>query len=373
MTMSRTDSSTTPTVVMPLSCATLESPAFGISLQDKIPENWIQHIHPQGWLYFSCPSLKIVTAYDIRDPDVYEILTLNSAEYPLSELEDAMEVQMSGHRNPGSLQSLALNLVINHLHCVASYQLQEVRNDVISLTDPYTLNRHRRLYWNFVCRYPSHIRCPDRAIPDASDALTWYYTDNLVRGSRSTVPFSKTECEDLRGVLNEMTLAQNAGSVAKTAFLAWFLREVCSFRDAEYHGLYTESTANTILAERQHPNPSPALERPSPYISPLVHLLINVVFFGIPKTYVAYLRQSLKYNGRLDNMRQNWGDYISRLVREYSSFLLIATVLLSSVPSLLCISVGMPDVMLARQYHFLRSRVLLQDAKWQQQCRSSPR
>ncbi len=120
---------------------------------------------------------------------------------------------------------------------------------------------------------------------------------------------------------------QNANSVAKTAFLAWFLREVCSFRDAEYYGLHTESTANTIMAERQRPSLSPALENPSPSISPFVSLLINVVFFGIPKTYVAYLRQSFKYKGRLNNMHQNWGDYISKLVREYSTFLLIVNIL----------------------------------------------
>ncbi|SJL02261.1 uncharacterized protein ARMOST_05587 [Armillaria ostoyae] len=349
MTMPCTDSSSssTPTIAIPLSnYATLQSPAFA-ALQGKIPDNWIQHVHPQGWLYFSCPSLKIVTAYDIRDPDIYEILTLNAAAYPLSGLEDAMEVQLSGHRNPGSLQSPALNLVINHLHCVASYELEEVRSDTISLTNPYILNRRRRLYWNFVCRYPSHMRCPDRAIPDASDALTWYYTDNLVRGLRSTVPFSKTECEELRGVLNEMMLPQNANSVAKTAFLAWFLREVCSFRDAEYYGLYTESTANTILAERQRPSLSPALENPSPSISPFVSLLINVVFFGIPKTYVAYLRQSFKYKGRLNNMHQNWGDYISKLVREYSTFLLISTVLLSATVSFLAVPGASPACQLA--------------------------
>ncbi|KAK0491277.1 hypothetical protein IW261DRAFT_1556423 [Armillaria novae-zelandiae] len=343
--MPRTDSSSTPTIAIPLSnYATLQSPAFAI-LQCKMPDNWIQHVHPQGWLYFSCPSFKIVTAYDIRAPDIYEILMLNAAEYPLSELEDAMEVQLSGHRNPGSLQSPALNLVINHLHCVASYKLEEVRNDTVSLTDPYLLNRRRRLYWNFVCRYPSHIQCPDRAIPDASGALTWYYMDNLVRGSRSTVPFSKTECEELRGVLNEMMLPQNANNVAKTAFLAWFLREVCSFRDAEYYGLYTEGTANTILAERQGPNLSPALENPSP--SPFVSLFMNVVFFGIPKTYVAYLKQTFKYKGRLNNMHQNWGDYVSKLVREYSTFLVISTVLLSATVSFLAVPGASPICQLA--------------------------
>ncbi|KAK0199110.1 hypothetical protein F5146DRAFT_121092 [Armillaria mellea] len=92
-----------------------------------------------------------------------------------------------------------------------------------------------------------------------------------------------------------MILPQNANSVARTAFLAWFLRKVCSFRDAEYYGLYTDSTTNTILGERQRTNLSPALENPSPSISPFVSLLINMLCFGIPKTYVAYLRQSFKY------------------------------------------------------------------------------
>ncbi len=93
-------------------------------------------------------------------------------------------------------------------------------------------------------------------------------------------------------------------ALQRLLFLPGFFRK-CSFRDAEYYGLHTESTANTILAERQRPSLSPALENLSPSISPFVSLLINVVFFGIPKTYVAYLRQSFKYKGRLNNMHQN--------------------------------------------------------------------
>lgn len=37
------------------------------------------------------------------------------------------------------------------------------------------MNRKRRLYWNYLWTHPSHVPTPERAIPDASDALAWYY------------------------------------------------------------------------------------------------------------------------------------------------------------------------------------------------------
>lgn len=65
---------------------------------------------------------------------------------------------------------------------------------------------------------------PARALEDVSDALTWFYvkkipylvilhlifrqTDNLVSGSRSTVPFSKAECEELSRIVAELARKQ---------------------------------------------------------------------------------------------------------------------------------------------------------------------
>ena len=39
----------------------------------------------------------------------------------------------------------------------------------------HPVNRKRRLYWNYLWNHPSHVPTPERAIPDASDALTWFY------------------------------------------------------------------------------------------------------------------------------------------------------------------------------------------------------
>jgi hypothetical protein len=38
-----------------------------------------------------------------------------------------------------------------------------------------TVNRCRRLYWNYLWNHPVHSPTPARALSDASDALTWFY------------------------------------------------------------------------------------------------------------------------------------------------------------------------------------------------------
>ncbi|KAF8076255.1 hypothetical protein FPV67DRAFT_405896 [Lyophyllum atratum] len=298
--------------------------------ENTSPDIWALCVHPQGWIYFYSSFLKVVTDQDVRDPDISELLIKNTSNYPLPDLDDQMEVQLFVQTNMGPEGMANIFLVINHKHCVAAYDLHEVRDQNVRLLDPQTLNRRRRLYFNYLWNHPAHVPTPKRAIPDASDALTWYFTDNLISGSRCLAPFSKTECEDLSKVLRQMSEPCNDGSVAKTVFLAWLLREVCSFRDSEYYGQYTQKTSQALRDARTLP-PGHSTRRPPPSLLPFVNLIINLFFFGIPHTYYAHVKASSEYRGRLSNVQQNWEKYIERLVREYSHFLLISTVLLSCV------------------------------------------
>jgi len=269
-----------------------------------------------------------VTDQDIRDDDIYSLIINSASSYPLSDLDDQMEVLlMQLHAEAGPQNPSSFNLVINHKHCIASYVYQEMKDENFHLFDPNTLNRKRRLYWNYLWRHPAHISTPQRAIPDASDALTWYYTDNLISASRSVVPFSKPECEDLSRVVQEMSQPWNDTSVAKTVFLAWLLREVCSFRDSEYYGQFTQKSSEAVRQSKILTRNS--VSRPPRLIS-VLNLLMNLLFFGIPHTYYAHVKASSEYRGRLASVKQNWEAYIERLVREYSHFLLISTVLLSA-------------------------------------------
>jgi hypothetical protein len=133
-------------------------------------------------------------------------------------------------------------------------------------------------------------------------------TDNLISGLGSVVPFSKTECEDLSRVVQEMSrecwykLAThsdqrhphafldpwNQKSVGKTVFLAWLLREVCSFRDSEHYGQSTYKVSEAVRQSKLLP-PSSASRQTSRSI-PALNLIMNILFLGIPHTYYAHVK-----------------------------------------------------------------------------------
>lgn len=132
----------------------------------------------------------------------------------------------------------------------------------------------------------------------------------------------------------------------KIVFLSWLLREVCSFRDAENWGLYTQKEARELSRQRRRPALS---DSPGHAYRPAVNLIIKYIFFGIPWTYLAHVKSSFEYRGRLANMQHNWEGFITRLAREYTHFLLIVSSLDQSLslddlmpvlvnsPSLVCV------------------------------------
>ncbi|KAJ6599194.1 hypothetical protein DFH09DRAFT_1130389 [Mycena vulgaris] len=311
-----------------------------VAENNTIPEGWQLHVHPQGWIYFSSPFLKIVTDQDIRSPEVYEVVHDQATRLnPVNSGDPGIEIHMQVTKELSGTDASGrgvMSLAINHSHCIASYEFEEVKDLETLQRDPHTLNRRRRLYWNFLWNHPSHVILPPRALPEANDALIWYTTDNLISGLRSVVPFSKVECEDLGKVLKELANPCYDGSPAKTVFISWFLREVCSFRDSEHYGVHTLKESDSLRKERK--TSSSPLHRPPPFVLPLLNLIIRVFFFGIPLVYLSHVRQSSEYRGRLSNVQQNWEKYIERLVREYAHFLLISTVLLSATVGFLSVS-----------------------------------
>jgi hypothetical protein len=91
----------------------------------------------EGWIYFHNPSLKVVTEQDIRDDAIYSLVTGSTSNFPLSDLDDHIEVLLM-HIQPGPQSTSSFNLVINHKHCVASYVYQEVKDNNFHSLDPNT-------------------------------------------------------------------------------------------------------------------------------------------------------------------------------------------------------------------------------------------
>jgi hypothetical protein len=80
----------------------------------------------------------------------------------------------------------------------------------------------------------------------------------------------------------------NQNSVGKTVFLAWLLREVCSFRDSEHYGQLTYK-ASTAMRQSKALPPSSASRQTSRSI-PALNLIMNILFFGIPHTYYTHVK-----------------------------------------------------------------------------------
>jgi len=92
-----------------------------------IPSPWHICVHPQGWIYFFHPILKILTVEDIRDPGVHDLVMQKSLQYATD--DEDLEIKLFGI----SLITVPFDhLVVNHAHCVASHEFSEVQSKNVS-------------------------------------------------------------------------------------------------------------------------------------------------------------------------------------------------------------------------------------------------
>ncbi|KAF8264942.1 hypothetical protein EI94DRAFT_1685987 [Lactarius quietus] len=299
----------------------------------SILEEWVPHTHPQGWVYFYHPKNRVVTNDDIRQPETLAAVERYIATYPFSDLSDNMELLLPHNPEPDEHM---FSLIINHESCMAGYSPKDVKFFEGMGADH--ANKRRRMYWNYLERHPNHFPLSLTAEQEARDALAWFYLDNLKEGSRSTVPFSKQECEDLLRAISRFTDPGDC-SPGRTAFFSWLLKVVWICRVTEQYGQHTYTQWNEHHVKSI---PSGTLSSaPFPeYIQVPLTFVINTLFFSIPKLYLEHIRIVSQYHGRLDTVRDIWDKYTLQIVKEYQDFLLIATVLLSATVGLLAV----PDI-----------------------------
>lgn len=87
---------------------------------------------------------------------------------------------------------------------------------------------------------------------------------------------------------NMFLVPRNENSVAKTVFLAWLLREVCSYRDAYGWGQHTQKELQSVKLERRNSGTAPY--NPPMLIAVITNFVINILFFGIPHIYRGHIK-----------------------------------------------------------------------------------
>ncbi|KAH9843919.1 uncharacterized protein C8Q71DRAFT_19389 [Rhodofomes roseus] len=297
----------------------------------NMPQGWTKYTHPQSWAYFRNDEYKLVVDDDIRIPDILAGVNEYYLANQTSALPDGLEACMLG--SVGSY----FYLIIDHNQCVAEHASAKPLKDWVGSENMSGVNllRRRRLYWNYIQGHPSHMTMPYRALTEAVDAIRAYYFDNLMHGERSFVPFSKVECDDL---LQHLVVPQGPTirETSMVALVAWILREVYSHRHAEGYGQYTFNQHR--IRRRTLGSPPYVPTSPSAVASILLRFLVNGPFFGIPQTYLEHVQHASEFRGRLSSLHQSWKEYKDQLVREYSDFILVSTVLLSATVGLLSVT-----------------------------------
>ncbi|KAH9973085.1 hypothetical protein BGW80DRAFT_1500040, partial [Lactifluus volemus] len=220
---------------------------------------------------------------------------------------------------------------------MAGYSLKEVQTP--DGMDADHINKRRRMYWNYIERHPNHVHLAPKVEQEARDALTWFYLDNIRAGSRSTVPFSKQECEDLLRAISLINFDPGDNSPGRTTFFSWLLKVIWTYRVSSRHGQDTTRQWEENKARSVPTGPLPSAPFPA-YIRVPLNFITNVFFFSIPNSYLEHIKVASEYHGRLATLQNVWGQYTSRIVKEYQDFLLIATVLLSATVALLSV----PDI-----------------------------
>ncbi|KAM5534280.1 hypothetical protein V8D89_012008 [Ganoderma adspersum] len=294
------------------------------SLRNQAPEGWRMYTHPRGSVYFRNIPCRLTVDEDIRIPANLSKAQEFCAKYVPQTLPEGIEACMAGYGVDASTC-----LFVNHKQCVAGYDISKLKGTVLRSLSADNLLRFRRLYWNFMRNHPSHHPCPEEGYREAIDALRSFYHDHLIDGSRSVGPFSKTECEQLLGVLYRDKEDMGQSQPSAISFLAWILTDIYSFRTGQRYGQITWTEMRSYRK---------ALYRPpefSPQESFVTKMLLQVIihgpFFGIPQTYLAHIKKASEFRGHLAGLRQSWESYTRQLVQEYSDFILIVSIAIATV------------------------------------------
>ncbi|OCH90690.1 hypothetical protein OBBRIDRAFT_581861 [Obba rivulosa] len=291
-----------------------------------LPDGWTMCVHPRGSVYFRQRKHILVTDEDIRDPDILEKVATHGVRATVLGLPSDVELHVH------DTSAAPLILYIRHDQQIASYEAEKLTDAAIRGATIPQLVRQRRLYWTYVHHHPVHIPFPEVALIEARSAIRSYQLEYLHWGRRMVAPFSKVECGELLQMTDSF---QEERTPTATSFVAWILRQIYSFRIVDGYGHMTHGQLGHFRRTLTQP---PEIDMHlSTGSRVFLAFLTNVVFLGIPNTYLEHVQGASVFRGRLSSMQENWESFTKQLIQEYSDFILVSTVLLSATMGMLAV------------------------------------
>jgi len=213
---------------------------------------------------------------------------------------------------------------INHKRRYASKEMAAVIAE--TQHSPEQSIELRLAYWLFMLQYPTHspLRGSD-AVDEARRALHRCIMDGLRRKSDTQAPFTLSESKEILGYLGynyEQIPAppSQLQTSEKTVLVSWILSNVA------VHHKMTRYGQKTFLEENADITSKPGI----------LFTLISIICFFAPVDQRAHIRIAKKRSENRGD-EETWPIYVETLVREWSTFNLGATVLLSASVGFLAI------------------------------------
>ncbi|KAF8507709.1 hypothetical protein JB92DRAFT_2793292, partial [Gautieria morchelliformis] len=310
-----------------------------------LPDDWVAHVHPKGWLYYTNRSRKLVTDYKIETREGQDQLREALGEYEVLE-GDQLPAGCELWVNEGLNLEKPERLYVDHQERMVTVtppkrgdSLRPGRRATLTEDSEKGMKRKLRLeqdYFDFLRGHPCHVRLPDDSEEDALSALTWFCVDRLLHAEESVVPYSKETSQELLSLLQSM-VGNESFTTPRCEFVKVYLVSdiletliVAGERLRQHYGF---QDTRRYLNERWH--------RRAPKQRPFGvfwRFCMGILCFGAPYAYLRYIDEIFITGfGRTDTTLERWHRFVQENVKDWNNTNLVATVLISAAVAFLAV------------------------------------
>ncbi|KZV70288.1 hypothetical protein PENSPDRAFT_579612 [Peniophora sp. CONT] len=288
---------------------------------------WLMHVLPDTTVYFTHPGLCIVTDIDLRTEgamrDVSRYLGGPRVRPPAG-----WELWL---RSTGKLSARAPDHFFVHhekrMVVPVSYEPEPIEpsaTERTSLPDLDAVLTLQASYWTYIEKHPAHVVLSPTTAAEATDILTWAYTDRLLppEARERIPPFSQDECHELSAILRSLDVNPSPNHVSiQTRVIAKIMLRICRWKQGQ------------VSVDNYGGHHSSRFDvRPS-FVRRVADVAISAACLGLPYLFVDRSRSRRDYES---GMRSTAGSMlvVGAVACMIAAVILGASVTLISIPGL---------------------------------------
>ncbi|KAE9405550.1 hypothetical protein BT96DRAFT_812096 [Gymnopus androsaceus JB14] len=280
---------------------------------------WIEYALPDTTVYYSHPTLRVITDVDLRSITKLDAVTAYLEHRRLhdgSGTPPGFELWLRQNDSTGSgaahgkstkkkralgkmKEFVPVRYWVDHRkRIVTSDPIWDAQGDgsgrrhQTGKVSEDSLDMEYR-YWAFMEDHPAHVSLPHNARNDAVDVLTWSWTDRLLPSQRDALPpFTQAECQELNNLLRsfgEPTAESGIQSVLQTRVVSRILMRVVQWRQTNFR-------PHKPLPQDIGIRPSPTKQRQSTFQRTFLDIMVAVIFLGVPYLFLPRINSSSLYH-----------------------------------------------------------------------------